>query len=98
MATAGASVATPLLSVDEQNTPLTSNVSAPLSLMLLSHQTQKPESSIQLSSIQEEPPDPDGCGGVVGHIDKHVKVGDIIEEPVKVGASLSVAPVNLEAG
>jgi len=97
MATAGASVATPLLSGDEQNTPLTSNVSAPLSLMLLSHQTQKAESSIQqLSSIQEEPPDPDGCGGVVGHIDKHVKVGDIIEEPVKVGASLSVAPVNLD--
>ena len=93
----GASLATPLLSGDEQNTPLTSNVSAPLSLMLLSHQTQKAESSIQqLSSIQEEPPDPDGGGGVVGHIDKHVKVGDIIEEQVKFGASLSVAPVNLD--
>ncbi len=32
----------------------------------------------------------------MGHIDKHVKVGDIIEEQVKVGASLSVAPVNLD--
>ena len=92
----GASVATPLLSGDEQNTPLTSNVSAPLSLMLLSHQTQKAESSIQLSSIQEEPLDPTGGGGVVGHIDKHVKVGDIIEEQVKVGAPLSVAIKNLQ--
>ena len=64
--------------------------------MLLSHQTQKAESSIQLSSIQEEPPDPNGGGGVVGHIDKRVKVGDVIEEQVKVGASLSVAPVNLD--
>jgi len=92
----GASVATPLLSGDEQTTPLTSNVSAPLQQRLLSHQNQKAESSIQLSSIKEEPPDPGGGGGVVGHIDKHVKFGDIIEEQVKVGASLSVAPVNLD--
>jgi len=38
----GASVATPLLSGgDEQTTPLTSNVSAPLQQKLLSHQNQK---------------------------------------------------------
>jgi len=92
----GASVATPLASGEEQTTPLTSNVSAPPQQKLLSHQNQKSESSIQLSSIQEEPPGPDGGGGVVGHIDKHVKFGDFIEEQVKVGASLSVAPVNLD--
>ncbi len=92
----GASVATPLASGEEQTTPLTSNVSAPPQQKLLSHQNQKAESSIQLSSIQEEPPDPDGGGGVVGHIDKHVKVGDVIEEQVKIGAFLSVAPVNLD--
>ncbi len=92
----GASVATPLVSGKEQTTPLTSNISAPPQQKLLSHQNQNAESSIQLSSIQEEPPDPDGGGGVVGHIDKHVKVGDVIEEQVKVGASLSVAPVNLD--
>jgi len=92
----GASVATPLVSGEEQTTPLTSNVSAPPKQKLLSHQNQKAESSIQLSSIQEEPPDPDGGGGVVGHIDKHVKVGDVTEEQVKAGASLSAAPVNLD--
>ena len=76
-----------------QATTLTSNVSAPPQQNLLSHQNKKAESSIQLSSIQEEPvPD----GGVIGHIDQHVKVGDVIEEQVKVGASLSVAPVNLD--
>ena len=32
----------------------------------------------------------------MGHIDQHVKVGDVIEEQVKVGASLSLAPVNLD--
>jgi hypothetical protein len=51
--------------------------------------------SIQLSSIQEEPPVPDG-GGVVGQIDQHVKVGEVIEEQVKVGASLSLALVSLD--
>lgn len=66
----GASAATPLASGQEQTTPLTSNVPAPPQQNLLSHQNQKAESSIQLSSIQEEPvPN----GGVVGHIDQHVK-------------------------
>ena len=70
----GASAATPSASGEEQTTPLTSNVSAPLQQKLLSHQNQKAKSSIQLSSIQEEPPVPDGGGGGVGHIDQHVKV------------------------
>ena len=66
----GASAATPLASGEEQTTPLTSNVSAPPQQNILLHQNQKAESSIQLSSIQEEPvPN----GGVVGHIDQHVK-------------------------
>jgi hypothetical protein len=89
----GASAVTPSASGEEQTTPLTSNVPAPPQQNLLSHQNQKAESSIQLSSIQEEPvPN----GGVVGHIDQHVKVGDVIEEQVKVDASLSLAPVNLD--
>ena len=90
----GASAATPLASGEEQTTPLASNVSAPPQQNLLSHQNQKAESSIQLSSIQEEPPVSYG-GGVVGHIDHHVNDGDIIDEQVKVSASLSLAPVNL---
>jgi len=65
-----------------QATPLTSNVSVPPQQNLLSHQNKKAESSIQLSSIQEEPV-PDGGG-------------DVIEEQVKVGASLLLAPVNLD--
>ena len=93
--TTGASAATPFASGKEQSTPLTSNVSAPLQQNLLSYHNQKVDSSIQLSSIQEEPPVPDG-GCVVGHIDQHVKVEDVIEEQVKVGASLSLAPVNLD--
>jgi hypothetical protein len=93
MMATGASAATPLASGEEQTTPLTSNVLAPPQQNLLSHQNQKAESSIQLSSIQEEPvPD----GGDVGHIDQYIKVGDVIEEQVKVGASLSLAPVNLD--
>jgi hypothetical protein len=91
----GASAGTPLASGEEQTTPLTRIVSAPPQQNLLSHQNQKAESSIQLSSIQEEPPVPDG-GGVVGQIDQHVKVGEVIEEQVKVGASLSLAPVSLD--
>jgi hypothetical protein len=32
----------------------------------------------------------------VGQIDQHVKVGEVIEEQVKVGASLSLALVSLD--
>jgi hypothetical protein len=93
----GASAATPFASGVDQTTPLTSNVSdrSPEQQSLLSHQNLKAE-SIQLSSIQEEYV---SDGGVVGPIEEHVNVGDVLKEQVKdgdVGACLSLSPVNLD--
>jgi hypothetical protein len=91
----GASAATPFAYGVDQTTPLTSNVSdrSPQQQRLLSHQNLKAES---MSSFQEEYV---SDGGVVGPIEEHGNVGDVLEEQVKdgdVGACLSLSPVNLD--
>jgi hypothetical protein len=85
-----ASAATPLVS-GEQHTPLTSNLSdrskqdnSPQQQKLLSPHNLKPEASIQEQTLLD--------GGVLGHIEEQVKVGDLgkcLSSPV-------FTPINLE--